>query len=375
MNMIWVFIVLIVIAGFMVAMILLKAFFIVSQAQAAVVERLKKFNRVVYSGLHLRFPFLETFRTVGYVNRPEYRKEFGPFRLDLREQIYDLRKEQVITADNVPLAVDTMIYYQICAPELTVYGITDLPKALEQISLTCIRNEFGKIDLDHSLGARTQLNQNLKLALDEATQKWGVEILRVEIQEIIPPGDLKETMEKQMVAERDRRAKVLAAQADKETLVLMAEGNKQQTILAAEANKAEEVLKAEAEKQRVIMEAEANREKQIILAQAKKESLLLESEGERQANINLAEGQAAGILKKFNAEAEGLAQISQALNSQSSNNSLLALKSLEAAVQIAEKLGNGQATKLFFPQEISGLVGTLFAIAEGVKLIQEKDDN
>jgi regulator of protease activity HflC (stomatin/prohibitin superfamily) len=369
MNMLWFSILVIAVsAGLLAALIFLKAFFLIAQGQAAVIERLKKFNRVVYSGLHLRIPFLETFRNVGYINRPEYRKDFGPYRIDLREQIFDLRKQRVITKDNVPVDVDSIIYYKVNAPELTVYGITDLPKAVEQLALTSVRNEFGKMDLDISLGARTQINQNLNSALDEATGKWGIRIIRVEVQEIIPPADLKDTMEKQMVAERERRVKVLAAQSEKEALVLMAEANKQQIIMEAEAKKAREVLQAEAEKQRIILEAEASREQQILQAQGKKEAILLESEGERQAKINLAEGQAASIIKQLNSEAEGLARISQALNAEGSNQTLLVLKSFETAVQIAEKLGNGQATKLFFPQEVSGLMGTLFGIAEGVGL-------
>lgn len=364
-----------ILAGLFTLLILLKAFFIVAQSQAAVVERLKKFNRVVYSGLHFRWPFLETFRKVGYVNRPEYRKDFGPYRIDLREQLFDLCKQQVITRDNVPLVVDTIVYYKVSAPELTVYGITDLPKAIEQLSLTLIRNEFGKMELDASLGARSQINQELKTALDEAAGKWGVQILRVEVQEIIPPVNLKETMESQMVAERERRSVVLAAQAEKEARILLAEANKQQMILEAEAKKALEILQAEAEKQSTLLAAEAAREQQILLAQGKKEALTLESEGERQARINLAESQAITILKQLNSEAEGLAQISQALNAQGSNQTLITLKSLEAAVQIAEKLGNGQATKLFLPQEVSGLMGTLLGIAEGVSLGRQKPEN
>lgn len=374
-NMLWYIIcAILILAGLCAALILLKAFYIVAQGQAVVVERLKKFNRVVYSGLHMRIPFLETYRNVGYINRPEYRKDFGPYRIDLREQLFDLSKQQVITKDNVPLIVDTIVYYKVSAPELTVYGITDLPKAIEQLSLTLIRNEFGKMELDISLGARNQINQELKAALDEAAGKWGIQILRVEVQEIIPPANLKETMESQMVAERERRAKVLAAHADKEAMVLLAEANKQQVILEAEAKKAQEILHAEAEKQRTILEAEAAREQQILLAQGKREALTLESEGERQATINIAESQAVSILKRLNSEAEGLAQISQALNAQGSNQTLLTLKSLEAAVQIAEKLGNGQATKLILPQEVSGLMGTLFGIAEGVSLLKQNNE-
>ena len=184
----WVSFGLLVIAGVITLLTILHGFFMIAQGQAAVIERLGKFNRVVYSGLHVRIPFLETFRVVGFINRQEYRKEFGNYRIDLREQIFDISKQHVITKDNVPLDVDTIIYYRVTAPEKTVYGITDLPKAIEQLALTNIRNEFGRMDMDISLGARSQINQNLQTALDEATAKWGIQIQRVEVQEIIPPG-------------------------------------------------------------------------------------------------------------------------------------------------------------------------------------------
>jgi regulator of protease activity HflC (stomatin/prohibitin superfamily) len=353
--------------GVLVAFILLGGCFMVSQGQAAVLERLGKFHRVVYSGIHFRIPLLETFRVVGFINREEYRKDFGPYRIDLREQIFDMCKQHVITHDNVPVDVDTIIYYRVTQPEQTVYGITDLPKALEQLALTHVRNEFGRMDLDVSLGSREQLNRSLQAGLHEATGKWGVQIQRVEVQEIIPPSDLKDPMEKQMIAERERRVQVLVAQAEKEAMILKAEGAKQQAILEAEAKKAEEVLAAEAQKQKTLLEAEAAREQQILVAQGRKEAQQLESEGEKIARLNWAEAESAAILKQLSAQAQGLAQISQALNAQDSNQALLALKSLEAAVQVAQNLGNGQATKLILPQEVSGLVGTLLSLAEGVR--------
>lgn len=367
----WITLVVIVFGGIVTALILLGGFFMVAQGQAAIIERLGKFNRVVYSGLHVRIPFLETFRVVGYVNRPEFRKDYGAYRIDLREQIFDISKQHVITKDNVPLEVDTIVYYRITEPEETVYGISDLPKAIEQLALTNIRNEFGRMDMDKSLGARSEINETLKKDLDEATATWGIEVLRVEVQEIVPPADLKETMEKQMMAERDRRVQVSIAEAEKQTTILRAEGAKQQIILAAEAEKAQEVMKAEAEKIKIILAAEAERDRQILMAQGKKEAYQLESEGEKVAKINQSEGDAAGILKTLNAQAEGLAQISQALNAQDSNQALLALKALEASVQIAAKLGDGQATKIFLPQEVAGVMGTLLSITEGIKTFKD----
>jgi regulator of protease activity HflC (stomatin/prohibitin superfamily) len=189
-------ILLVVIAAIITLLIVFKGFFMVSQGQAAVIERLGKFNRVVTSGLHLKLPFLEKFRVVGFVNRPEFRNSFGPYRIDLREQIYDISKQRVITKDNVRVDVDTIIYYKVTHPEKTVYGITDLPKALEQLALTHIRNEFGRMDLDVSLGARTEMNQNLEISLAQASEDWGIDILRVEVQEIVPPVELEEPMEK-----------------------------------------------------------------------------------------------------------------------------------------------------------------------------------
>ena len=148
----WISLVLLVIAGIITLLTILNGFFMIAQGQAAVIERLGKFNRVVYSGLHVRIPFLETFRVVGFINRQEYRKEFGNYRIDLREQIFDIAKQHVITKDNVPLDVDTIIYYRVTAPEKTVYGITDLPKAIEQLALTNIRNEFGRMNLGYQPG-------------------------------------------------------------------------------------------------------------------------------------------------------------------------------------------------------------------------------
>lgn len=366
--MIWIIPALIVLAGgLLVALIMFKGFFQVSQSQAALIERFGKFNRVVYGGLHVRIPFLETFRHVASINRSEYRRELGPYRIDMREQIFDVNKQHVITKDNIHLDVDTIIYYRVVAPEKAAYGITDLPEAVEQLALTFIRDEFGRMSLDDALGARSEINGRIHSVLGDGTGKWGIEIVRVEVQEIVPPSDLKDTMQKQMIAERDRRAKVLAAQAEKESMVLLAEGAKQQAVLEAEARKSQEILKAEAEKQRMILEAEAEREQQILRAQGKKEALVLESDGDRTARINEAEGTAAGILKELNSQAEGLAQISRALNEQGSNDALLRIKTLEAAVQVAEKLAGGQATKIFMPQEVSGLMGSLLSLGELLK--------
>ncbi len=361
--MLW-FLLALVPVGLLALLIVFKGFFFVSQAQAGVIERLGKFNRVVYSGMRLKWPFLESFRVVGFINREEYRKDFGPYRIDLREQIFDLCKQHVITKDNVALDVDTIIYYRVTEPEKTVYGITNLPKAIEQLALTNIRNEFGRMDLDISLGCRAQINDHIKVNLDEATKEWGVTILRVEVQEIIPPKDLKDTMDKQMMAERERRVKVLGAQAEKEAMILVAEGSKQKAILEAEAQKELEILKAQAEKEKIVLEAEAAREKLVLTAEGKKIALAMESEGEKTARINLAEAEAERILKGFNSEAAGLAQVSQALNAQESNETLITLKSLEAAVKIAGELAGGQATKIFLPQEVSGLMGSLLSVAE-----------
>lgn len=367
----WIPILLIAAAGgLFIFVITQKGFVTVPQGQAYVVERLGKFNRVITGGLHLRIPFLETFHLVGNVNR-DTSPRLGKYGIDLREQIFDVKKQRVITHDNVNLEVDTIFYYRVVAPEKAVYGISDLPEAIEQLALTYVRDESGKMDLDRALSSRQELNSDLKSALEEATSKWGVQITRVEVQEIIPPLDLKDTMEKQMIAERDKRAKVLAAQAEKESMILTAEGAKQQAILEAEARKTQEVLKAEAEKQRIVLEAEASRQQQVLMAQGKREAVILESEGEKTARINLAEGDAATVLRHLSSQAEGLAQISQALNQQGSNDALLAIKSLEAAVQAAEKIANGQATKIYFPQEFSGLMGSLMGLAEGVKLIKK----
>lgn len=252
-------------------------------------------------------------------------------RIDLREQILDIAKQDVITRDNVEMNVDTLVFYQIVEPHKTVYEISSPVDAIRQLSRTSIRNVFGEMDLDATLSARESINAKLRTVLDEATDKWGIKVLRVEVQDISPPPELKETMQKQMVAERDRRAQVTLAEAEKQAVILKAEGDRQNQILRAEGEKQSVVLRAEAEKQ---------------------ESVLV------------AEGQAEAIRMVQQATAAGLDMVRDSLSKKEGTRGVIALETLKAQTEIANRLATGESTKIFLPTEVAGLFGALGGVKE-----------
>jgi regulator of protease activity HflC (stomatin/prohibitin superfamily) len=217
-----------------------KTIKIVPQSSVLLIERLGRFNRVAASGLNIIVPFFETPRGVYWTNvRP------GVTSIDLREQYIDLPPQPVITRDNVTINVDSVVYWMITDPIKAVYEINDLVGSLVQLTITGMRSVMGEMDLDHTLSNRDQINSKLRLILDEATDKWGVKVTRVDVKNINPPEDVRITMEKQMTAERNRRALILQAEGDKQAAITRAEGEKQAAVTRSEGNKQSAIPDAE----------------------------------------------------------------------------------------------------------------------------------
>ncbi|MGE5372096.1 MAG: SPFH domain-containing protein [Solirubrobacterales bacterium] len=289
---------------------LFRSIKIVSQATVGIVERLGVFNRKAEQGINVIIPFFETYRAV----------------VDLREQVVDFPPQAVITKDNVTMQIDTVIYYQITDPFRFIYEIANPFSAIENLTATTLRNIVGDLELDHTLTSRDVVNSRLRQVLDEATDKWGIRVNRVELKNIIPPADIQQAMEKQMRAEREKREAVLRAEGQKTAAILSAEGDKQSQIL----------------------QAEAHREASIREAEGYKQSAILRAEGEAQALLNYQKAYAESITMIKNANAD---------------DKVIALKSLEALREMA----HGQATKLFIPSELAGLGGVFGALKSVVE--------
>src|SRR5882672_6201409 len=245
------------ILGIALLIIAVKTVKIVPQATVMLIERLGRFNRVASSGLNILWPFIDKPRAVYWTNtRP------GLTSIDLREQFLDLPPQPVITRDNVTIHVDSVVYWQVTDPVKAVYEMNDLVGGIIQLTITGMRAVMGDMDLDHTLSQRDQINGKLRLILDEATDKWGVKVTRVDVKNINPPEDVRITMEKQMTAERNRRA-----------LVLQAEGEKQAAIARAEGEKQAAITRAEGEKQAAILQAEGQAQARLTAAAAEAESI------------------------------------------------------------------------------------------------------
>ena len=283
---------------------------IVSQSNAYVIERLGAYCSTWATGIHVKLPFLDRIAA----------------RVTLKEQVADFAPQPVITKDNVTMMIDTVIYMQITDPKLYTYGVINPLSAIENLSVTTLRNIIGELELDETLTSRDMINNRMRLVLDEATDPWGIKVNRVEVKNITPPKSIQEAMEKQMRAERERRESILKA-----------EGEKQSAILVAEGQKASAILKAEAEKAAVILQAEAAKE----------------------AAIREAEGEAQAILNVQRATADGLSM----LKSVNADDALIKLKSLETL----QKVADGQATKIIIPSEIQNLAGLVTGVTELVK--------
>jgi len=244
--------------GFIAVVLLViavKSIRIVPQATVMLVERLGRFDKVANSGLNLLIPFLDRPRAVYWTN-----SRGGMTSIDLREQYIDLPPQPVITRDNVTIHVDSVVYWQITDPVKAVYEMNDLVGGIVQLTITGMRAVMGDMDLDHTLSQRDQINAKLRIILDEATDKWGVKVTRVDVKNINPPEDVRITMEKQMTAERNRRALVLQAEGDRQAAITRAEGEKQAAVTRAEGEKQSAILAAEGAAQARLRNAEAESE-------------------------------------------------------------------------------------------------------------------
>src|SRR3954466_10454631 len=241
--------------GIVLLVIAAKTIKIVPQATVMLVERLGRFSRVAASGLNILVPFLDKPRAVYWTNM-----RGGITSIDLREQYLDLPPQPVITRDNVTIHVDSVVYWQITDPVKAVYEMNDLVGGIVQLTITGMRAVMGDMDLDHTLSQRDQINAKLRIILDEATDKWGVKVTRVDVKNINPPEDVRLAMEKQMTAERNRGAVVLQAAGDRQAAITRAEGEKQAAVTRAEGEKQSAILAAEGAAQARLRNAEAEAE-------------------------------------------------------------------------------------------------------------------
>lgn len=239
---------------------------VVPQSETRVIERLGRFHSVLPPGINFIIPFVDRpkviyQRTVERMsNGRNYVKMVSTYRIDLREQVYDFPSQQVITRDNVTTEINALLYFQIVDPKKAVYEIDNLPNAIEKLTQTSLRNVIGELELDETLTSRDTINSKLQNILDDASNKWGVKVNRVELQDITPPESVRVAMEKQMQAERNRRAEILNAEGEKQSLILRSEGEKASRINEAEAHKQSEILRAEGEARAIILNAEAEAE-------------------------------------------------------------------------------------------------------------------
>jgi regulator of protease activity HflC (stomatin/prohibitin superfamily) len=239
----------------LVVIYILRGIKIVSQSETMIVERLGKYNRTLNAGINVILPIVEQAKET--IVRRQSGAMARTSRIDMREQVYDFDKQSVITKDNVMTEINALLYFQIVDPMKAVYEIQNLPVAIEKLTQTTLRNVVGEMELDETLTSRDTINSKLRNVLDDATNKWGVKVNRVELQDITPPESIRRTMELQMQAERNRRAEILKAEGEKQAQILNSEGEKQAEINAAEADKQANILKAEGEAKAKVLQAEA----------------------------------------------------------------------------------------------------------------------
>ncbi len=293
-----------------IILLVVKNMKIVPQASALVVERLGGYHATWGVGLHVKIPFIDSFAKT----------------VNLKEQVVDFPPQPVITKDNVTMQIDTVVFFQITDPKMYAYGVENPIMAIEKLTATTLRNIIGDMELDQTLTSREVINTSMRSALDQATDPWGIKVNRVELKNIIPPEAIRNAMEKQMKAERERREAILIAEGEKKSTILVAEGKKESAILEAEAKKQAAILGAEAEKEKRIKEAE----------------------GQAEAIRIVQEANAAGI---------------KAIKDAGADQAVLTIKSLEAF----EKAANGQATKIIIPSEIQGVAGLAKSLVEVAK--------
>jgi len=239
-----------------------------------VIERLGKYHKTLKSGINIILPIFDKAREIDwrYIKTDLEGKsiiiQHKIGRIDLRETVYDFPRQNVITKDNVVIEINAILYFQVTDPVKAVYEIANLPDAIEKLTQTTLRNVVGEMDLDHTLSSRDTINSKLRAILDEATDKWGVKVTRIELQDINPPNDIRQAMEKQMRAERDKRAAILTAEGGKQAKILEAEGTRQSDINQAEGNKKAKVLHAEGEAEAKVKVAQAEAEAINIITEA-----------------------------------------------------------------------------------------------------------
>ena len=296
--------VLLVILLVILLIVLIANIKIVPQTHAYIIERLGGFQSTWQVGLHFKVPFIDRIAK----------------KVNLKEQVVDFEPQPVITKDNVTMQIDTVVYYQITDPKLFAYGVERPMMAIENLTATTLRNIIGDLELDETLTSRDTINTRMRAILDEATDPWGIKVNRVELKNIMPPTAIRDAMERQMKAERERRESILRAEGEKKSAILIAEGEKESAILRAEAK--------------------------------------------RESEIREAEGQAQAILTVQKAVSEGIRLINEA----DPKNGYLTIKSLESL----EALANGKSTKIVVPSNIQGLAGLATSLAEVVKTTEEK---
>lgn len=237
---------------------------VVKQSETMVIERLGKYNRTLSAGINIIWPIIDKPHEISIRTLYQSGRGGAPIvyyrtnsSIDLREQVYDFPKQNVITKDNVQTEINALLYFQIMDPVKAVYEIDNLPNAIEKLTQTTLRNVIGELELDESLTSRDTINAKLRSVLDDATNKWGVKVNRVELQDITPPDSVRKAMEQQMQAERNRRAQILTAEGEKKSVILQSEGRKESQINQAEAEKQSLILKAEGEANAKILRAQA----------------------------------------------------------------------------------------------------------------------
>jgi regulator of protease activity HflC (stomatin/prohibitin superfamily) len=257
----------------LVIIVISKGLIVVRQAEVVIIERLGKYHKTLNSGLHLIVPVFDRATTIHWrYNRLDYQGNVITIqkvenRINLRETVYDFPRQNVITKDNVSININALLYFQVTDPYKAVYEISNLPEAIEKLTQTSLRNVIGELTLDHTLTSRDSINAKLTDILDEATDKWGVKVNRVELQEIMPPEEIRTAMEKEMRAERDKRAKILTADGEREYQIRVAEGEKQARIARAEGEAQSKLLVADAERKSIELIAEAVKGSKVDPAQ------------------------------------------------------------------------------------------------------------
>jgi regulator of protease activity HflC (stomatin/prohibitin superfamily) len=294
-----------------VIIIALASVKVVRQSEVRIIERFGRYHSTAEAGLNFILPFVDKIRAV----------------VSLKQQTMDVTPQSVITKDNVTITIDTVVFYQITEPVKAVYEIESLQKGIAYIAITTIRDIVGKMDLDSTFSSRDQINNQLRQVLDDATDRWGCKVERVEIKDIKPPVDIRDAMEKQMNAERNKRAIILEAEGKRQADITLAEGKKQATILDAEAER---------------------------------ESSIRRAQGVREAKILEAEGNAEAIKKVADAKAQEVTLVYGAIKSAKPDENLVAIKSLEAL----EKVAQGSANKVFIPFDATKAMGAIGAASE-----------